>query len=205
MKLEFVTYENLLTGENCYSMDMIEKIFAKFIDALTSFTDDFSSTIELEYNIKEFKKRIFLGSDRAIQAVLEALDDLKRLKDFHPVNNPNKLKYASYLSYWWLQRKPLYVDISKLDLSDSLLQRLVYFNEFFLVTYVLNELFNRDNIICPCDEELVRKYDSEWVQVQNYLLYFFSYRANSPKSIEAFLHGAILHPLWSRNKDVGLE
>lgn len=204
MRLEFVTYENLLSGEHCYTMDMIKETFSELIDALTSFSLNFSSSLITNYGINDFKDRILLDEERALQAVLEALDDLKRLKDFHPVKNPNRIKYASYLAYWWLQRKPLYVNVESLNLADDLIQRLINFNEFFLVTYVLNELFNCDELECTCGQQKINDYDNEWVQVQNYLFYFFCYRTNSPKTIEAFLRGSILHPLWKRNKDVGL-
>lgn len=206
MKLEFVTYENLLKGENKYSLEMIREIFSKFIDALTLFVNDFSDELEKQYNINDFKSRVFLDEERAKQSVLEALDDLKRLKDFHPVKNPNRIKYASYISYWWLQRKPLYIKTDSLNLSDDLVQRLINFNEFFLVTYVLNELFDKNMIECMCsnNKDKILYYDQEWAQVQNYLFYFFCYRTNSPKTIEAFLRGSILHPFWARNKDVGL-
>lgn len=203
MKLEFVTYENLLSGDHCYTMDMIKEIFSEFIDALTSFANDFSDSLLQDFGVKDFKNRILLDEERALQAILEALDDLKRLKDFHPVKNPNRIKYASYLAYWWLQRKPLYVNVDKINLDDDLIQRLINFNEFFLVTYVLNELFNCDELECSCMQQ-IKNYDDEWVQVQNYLFYFFCYRTNSPKTVEAFLRGSILHPLWKRNKDVGL-
>lgn len=204
MRLEFVTYENLLDGENSYSMDIIKNIFSEFIEALTLFSNDFSDQLGREYGIFDFKNRISLDVDRAIQAVLEALDDLKRLKDFHPVKNPNRIKYASYLAYWWLQRKPVCIDVSNLNLADDLIQYLVNYNEFFLVSYVLNELFDRDNLECKCNIDKISAFDFEWMQVQSYLLYFFTYRANSPKTIEAFLRGSILHPVWLRNKDVGL-
>lgn len=74
----------------------------------------------------------------------------------------------------------------------------------FFATYVLNELFDRDNLECKCNADKIHAFDLEWMQVQSYLLYFFTYRANSPKTIEAFLRGSILHPVWLRNKDVGL-
>lgn len=87
-------------GEIVTRWALLKMFFSEFIEALTSFSNDFSDQLKKQYYISDFKSRISLDVDRVIQAVLEALDDLKRLKDFHPVKNPNRIKYASYLSYW---------------------------------------------------------------------------------------------------------
>lgn len=50
---------------------------------------------------------------RANQALIDTLEDLKRLKEFHPIHYPNRLKCAAYLAYWWLQRQPLTFYVSE--------------------------------------------------------------------------------------------
>lgn len=201
MRLKIVTYEDLLKGSNKYSTEEIKQIYSNMLDSVILFIDAFSEQVKEHFGIENFKSKVYFDDHKAIQAVLEALDDLKRLKDFHPVKNPNKIKYASYLSYWWLQRKPISIDEIATELPEDLAVRLYNFNEFFLVTYVLNELFNKDSLTCNCGDKL-KQYDKQWAQIQEYLFYFFCYRAITPKSIEAFLIGSILHPIWDTNEGV---
>lgn len=202
MRLKIVTYENLLKGTNKYSAEEIRQIYSNMLDSVLSFIEAFSNQVNEYFGVEDFKSKVYFDDHRAIQAVLEALDDLKRLKDFHPVTNPNKIKYISYLSYWWIQRKPISIDDISIELPEELAVRLYNFNEYFLVTYVLNELFNNKSLSCCCNDKKIRKYDQQWVQIQEYLFYFFCYRAISPKSIEAFLIGSILHPIWDTNEGV---
>lgn len=203
MKLEHVSYDTLLNGENKYSIDQIISVYSDLLDSLSIFLKNFAKQIEEVYPKLNFVEHVYLDENRAIQAVLEALDDLKRLKDFHPVDNPNKIKYAAYLSYWFIQRKPLLIH-NVVDISDDIKIRLDNINEYFLATYVLSQVFDRESNPHCCSNE-IDKYRQEWDKISNYLFYFLCYRAISPKSIEAFLIGSVLHPIWNINDGVNLS
>lgn len=61
--------------------------------------DKVSLDIEISYNV-----------ELITQILIDAIEDLKRIHDFHPINNSNAIKEVAYIGYWWQRRKPVYVD-----------------------------------------------------------------------------------------------
>ena len=132
-----------------------------------------------------------------------------RLKEFHPVQYPNRLKCAAYLAYWWLQRQPLTFSVpenkhreffDKVKKED--VARLIHANAFWLVAYVFGELFSADELPCAGENAQFAK---QWDIGFDYIFYYFCYRARSPKSIEAFLATTLLHPTWEVKEGVYFE
>lgn len=133
------------------------------------------------------------------QALIDAFDDLLRLTNYHPTDAPNPIKEMAYIAYWFLRRKPLQVVpediISNISLSDTARSRLLFVNEEFCVTLLLNAAFEGRRKVCPYTDihktaEKQRKY------FQQFLLYYLAYRVDSPKSLEAIMLSCTIHPIW---------
>ena len=136
------------------------------------------------------------------QVILDAFSDLKRIKEFHDVGTPNVVKRAAYISYWWNIRKPFPVNPNKTeefgtdDFSKLEEMRLLFFNEFFLTAFAGSCIFDKNNLICETDMEII---DTEKNDANDFLFYQFCYRTISPKYIEAFLSTFLYHPRWKAN------
>lgn len=64
--------------------------------------------------------RVERNEKLVMQAVIDAVEDLKRIHDFHPIEDANAIKEAAYFSFWLIKRKPMSFvgDISKVG-GDS--------------------------------------------------------------------------------------
>lgn len=187
-------------GENCVK-EMLEALAAQILAYSNSRRDYYKNAygIDLIIHFDEL---------RAVQAVVDALEDLLRIKQFHTVIYPNKLKYAAYLSYWWLQRQPLMFSINEKDKEKFFkvatkedVARIVNVNAHWLVAFVMSMIFSEKQTVCAQNKAFVEA----WVQECNYIYYYFCYRAISPKSIEAFLSTAIMHPIWEVREGIKID
>ena len=135
------------------------------------------------------------------QVVLYTFSDLKRIKAFHDVGEPNIIKRASYISYWWNMRKPFPIITSKninlgSDESSKMdSQRLLYYNEFFLTAFVHSCIFNKGTILCDNSDTV----SDEQVIANDFLFYQFCFRIHSAQHIEAYLTAYQYHPRWQPN------
>lgn len=205
MHIKYENYDNILNEQNGFGEKIINDLIDNVTEQITQYCLERKSYYSTKYNIDI---EVTFDVLRANQAVIDALEDLVRLKEFHPVSEPNRLKCAAYLAYWWLQRQPLMFSVPDDKLEDFLkncekkdISQLIHTNAFWLVAYVLGELFTSDERECASNQEFQKQWDIEL----DYLFYFFCYRANSPKSIEAFLSAAVLHPLWKVKEGVYFE
>ena len=117
-------------------------------------------------------------SDRNLYlAVLSYFPDVKRIKPYHAIKEDiNDVKIHSYLSYWFLRKKPLQV-LTDFDESERI-------NERF-VAFILTDFLLRDwaNVILSGE---ARNQFNEFIQT---LYYTFSYRDYSAQDIELVLLG----------------
>ena len=99
--------------------------------------------------------------------------DIGRLKEFHHIEHVNSIKIVSYITYWFLRRKPIQV------LSDE--NSLLYVNEKFITLYILDFLMNeaRGNLL---DRE-----EKGLVAFREQLFYYLKYRHFDAQSIEMML------------------
>lgn len=145
------------------------------------------------------------------QVIIDTVEDLKRLKEFHPVKCANAIKEAAYLGYWWIKRKPIFVEgdianltvdgFSELELK-KFKAKFLFINEAVVAYYLLPMVFDETKIKCyHCNTD---KVNDEWKKAKANLIYFLAYRAESPKSIEGILTGMTLHPIWETNQDFWL-
>lgn len=173
---------------------------------ITIFKDELSNRIGIE-----FLPSLTYCMGKSVRAIDDTINDLKRIKEFHPVKNPNGIKLAAYTAYWWNLRKPMVVPNSFeffKDLPASIVEEqgerlssyeswLENINELFCAHYILTQVFDVSvmNPECPCDtisEMDLRKFNL----LSDYLYYYMCYRVKSAQSLELFIMGLLLHPKW---------
>ena len=193
--------------------DVVNKKYTKeYIDELAE---------EIIENIKcvaevvrqELGSSITIDYDETLvsQILIDAIEDLKRIQNFHPVKNVNAIKEAAYIGYWWVRRKPVMVNgrISDINLdtatgdeNNKIKAHLLFINEFCVSRYVMPKIFCLDQEIKYCATKANKE---AWSKAKENLIYFLAYRADNPKSIEALLTSYTLHPLWVQKQDFWLN
>lgn len=207
MRIVYDDYKTVLDEKTGFGKNIVESIVDNITKQAVNYCQKRQKYYKEKYNID-----IIINFDdlRTLQAVFDALTDLMRLKDFHPITWPNRIKCAAYLSYWWLQRQPImfslpddcdYKTIFSGEKGREDLSLLINANAHWLISYMMCEIFEREDT--PCAEN--ENYQKQWEIELDYLFYFLCYRANSPKSIEALLTTAVLHPIWKVKKGVYFE
>lgn len=158
-----------------------------------------NKSIQLEKN-----KRVFA------QVIIDAVEDLKRIHDFQPIENANAIKEAAYFSFWLIKRKPVVFrgDLSKVQgaSEDEINKRKVnylFINEFCAAIYIMPKIFRLTEEIAGLDKAYpdMNKLADDWKKYFDNLIYFLSYRAESPKVIEEALTSLIMTPKWHTNFD----
>lgn len=133
------------------------------------------------------------------QALIDALDDLMRLKDYHITKDPNRLKEMAYIVFWILRHKPIVLlteDVTlNTKLNDIARARLLFINESFCVHLLIGSAFpgGKQKSSCQiCFGEGSRQLE----YFKKFLLYYLVYRVDSPKSLEAIMMGTTIFPVW---------
>lgn len=133
------------------------------------------------------------------QALIDAFDDLLRLTNYHPTNEPNPIKEMSYIVFWLVRHKPIRLVteevVNNSKLSDMARTRLLFINEEFGVKLLMNAAFvgKKEKEICT---HIYDEAEKQLKYFKRYLLYYLVYRLDSPKSIEAMILGCTIHPIW---------
>lgn len=147
------------------------------------------------------------------QVIVDTVQDLKRLKAFHPIEKVNSIKEACYLAYWCIKKKPLFVTTEVADIPkgrnaeeakhlNKSKVRMLFFNEFVMASHIIASIFNAEKQTCKSVQNGgVAKHKQAWEHARRYLFYYLVYRLDSPKSLEAFAIGCILHPIWEQRCD----
>lgn len=142
------------------------------------------------------------------QILIDAIEDLKRIHDFHPINNSNAIKEAAYIGFWWQRRKPVFINgkISSISIEglnenqlNKIKAKLLFINELCITHYVRPKIFNLvngSNKLCSTKKNI-----DEWNKARDHFIYFLAYRAESPKSVEEMLMRSTLHPIWPTKQD----
>jgi hypothetical protein len=195
LKLENIT---LVIEGRGFTRTYIEKLRVGLILYAKQFSKLLSEEMGVKLNLK-------LNADQFNQTITDTLEDLKRLTDFHPTPKVNVIKETAYIAYWWLQRRPLELhnEIKELAVEPEKKLKLTFLNQYFLAAYIEERIFDNDKAakkVCNNIENMAR-FEAEWQQARGYIIYFLSYRANSPKSIEALLVASTLHPIRPTTAD----
>lgn len=154
-----------------------------------------------ENMVEEVKVNLNLQVMR--QALIDAFDDLNRLKEYHDTKYPNPIKIMAYYVYWIVKRKPITIineDIL-LDarLSGTKKSKLLFCNEHYCIQLILDAIFPR--LSKNCANKKIHTYaEAQLIKFKRYMLYYLTYRLESPKSLEAIMLSATMHPIWQVEK-----
>lgn len=105
--------------------------------------------------------------------LLDYFEDIRRLKDFHHVEHINGIRVVAYTSYWLLRRKPIQLLGQK--------KEILYINERFVLTYILNFLSSTDK------GEILLRSNKGIKSFSELLFYFLKYRFTSANALELVL------------------
>lgn len=134
------------------------------------------------------------------QSLIDAYDDLLRLKNYHLTTDPNPIKEMSYIVYWFLRRKPITLEsdeeiVDNTAISETVRTRLLFVNESFCVNMLIAAAFlgqmKRDGCSQCTDEG-----EKQLHYFKKFLLYYLISRLESPKSLEAIMLGTTIFPIW---------
>lgn len=206
MHIIYEKYDDLLSDNKGFGKKIIYEIIDNITEQVAEYCKNQGQYYKSTYGIDI---EMHYDDLRASQAIIDTLEDLKRLKEFHPVQYPNRIKCAAYLAYWWLHRLPLSFTIPQENRAEFYnnakkedLVRIIHTNAFWLVAYVFSELFSAKELPCNTTNP---EHQKQWDVELDYIFYYFCYRAEAPKSIEAFLSTTILHPIWEVKEGVYFE
>lgn len=142
------------------------------------------------------------------QSLIDAFDDLLRLKNYHPTDEPNPIKEMAYIVYWLLKHKPIHLISEDIvlnnQLSDMARTRLLFVNEEFGVKLLLNSAFEGRQPKDQCSH-MHAEANKQLKYFKHFLLYYLVYRLDSPKSLEATMLGCTIHPVWEVNPVIWSE
>lgn len=147
------------------------------------------------------------------QSLIDAFDDLMRLKNYHITNDPSPIKEMSYIVYWILRHKPLVLRNEDLIKNKKINEigrvRLLFINESFCVRLLMAAAFPSKIEKDGC-QECIEEGRKQIKYLKKFLLYYLVYRLKSPKSLEAILVGTTIYPIlevdpviWENPKDPG--
>lgn len=174
--------------------------FTNDLNYLTQVAKDWTDGINdicKNHEIEEIKININLYEMR--QALIDAFDDLKRLKEFHSTKNPNPIKIMAYYVFWIIKRKPISMlnegILEESKLSDTKKLKLLFCNEHYCVQLLIDAIFPDLKEDCG-NEKIYTHATLQLKKFKRYMLYYLTYRLDSPKSLEAILLSATMHPIW---------
>lgn len=160
--------------------EKLENRFLFLISSAKSFIND--------RNIHDY---IYINKQILNNTVIDYFADIVRLKDFHNIDVANRIKIASYLSFWINRRKPLQIltetgpeIIGKKPYLDNI-------NEWFACFIITSVIFDT---MKPIEYGVELTGDKSIYRHHHFistLAYNFTYRTVTPHSIELSLMGLI--------------
>lgn len=112
-------------------------------------------------------------NDRVLMhTIMDYFTDITRLKEFHGIEKINSDKIIAYECSWLIKRKPI-------QILNEEKESLVYINEKFVLTILVNHLTKGKIDDLKGNEELTRLCDK--------LLYHLKYRNSEAKVLEMFI------------------
>ena len=216
MHIKYVSVDDLYKEPHAFSESFVLDYAERLADSQKEFVVSFFDGVKSRTGQSMLPKLVFC-EDKYQRVVIDTLFDIKRIKAFHHIEVPNDIKMTAYTAFWWIQRKPLvipntyhfFLDFPKNSQDeqhyDELELWMTNINELFCAHYIMSEIFDLDNKNndCPCTEISEKRY-AEYNTVFDYLYYYLCYRLNSPKSIELFIMGLLMHPIWKVRDGLGM-
>lgn len=139
-----------------------------------------------------------------LQTLIDAYDDLMRLTEYHPTQNPNSLKEMAYIVYWFIRRKPLivpgdYEDIINTEnknLTEMTRMHILFINEYVATILLYYSVFRDKKPRKDVNEEEIASAEEQLDIFSGFLFYSLVYRVDSPKYLEAMSLACTIYPAW---------
>lgn len=139
-----------------------------------------------------------------LQTLIDAYDDLMRLTEYHPTQNPNSIKEMAYIAYWFIRRKPLivpgeYEDIVNTEnknLTEMTRMHILFINEYFATILLYYSIFRNKKPRKGVNEEEIASAEEQLDIFSGFLFYSLVYRVGSPKYLEAMSLACTIYPAW---------
>ncbi len=199
MIVKYQDINDIIDEKNGYTQKYIEEHACEIVEVINTVSRELKKlcpSIVIRYN-----------ENLITQVLIDAIEDLKRIHEFHPINNANAIKEAAYIGYWWQRRKPVIIegDITTLcvegkseDQVKKIKAWLLFINEVCISYYVRPKIFHLRQPIQQC---ITPEKQADWGKAREHFIYYLAYRAGSPRSIEAVLSGETLHPIWPTKQE----
>lgn len=177
----------------------------KDISYLVRVIETMGTKAKIEYGITSLNLNIILLQ----QVIVNAYDDLSRIRNYHPIDYPNYVKEAAYIAYWFSQKKPVSICddelikvINNYNFSDYQKLKLININELIALQLVFGIVFKKRKARFDKGEDLYKDGEKQINILQKYLFYYFIYRLDSPKELEAIIYSLIHEPFWEYDKRI---
>jgi hypothetical protein len=135
------------------------------------------------------------------EVVINAIADIARIRDFHPIEHPTRYKYAAYVGYWWLRTKPFCPSIRNENETGLVVNEAIQTTAYTIMTSI-NEIFICDFMIAMIGKEALCKpcenyseLNDNFQDLQGSLIYFMQYRQFSAQQLEMFLKAINVCPM----------
>lgn len=174
-------YEDLLDEKTGFPEKNIESRFNHIKEEMNLFLQHDGYSLHAECN------DILLG-----YAIIDYFTDVKRLKEFHNIENTNSAKIYAYMAYWLLREKPIQIkdNISYFNLNENLTaseaNRYLYLNEKFVATYIISNILSDLNVNLNYVKNADKLQDSIG-EFMSLLIYNFKYRNFNAQNIELMI------------------
>lgn len=165
--MDDIELAKLPTGELFKKYSISEERYKSRYKALL---DDITNYI----NVSNFNEtQVKLNKYSLNSMLVDYFLDVGRLKEFHHIDHINSIKIVSYISYWFLKRKPIQV------LSDD--DNLLYINEKFITLYIL------DFLMSETGGNILDRQEKGITAFREQLYYFLKFRHVDAQSLEMIL------------------
>ena len=142
------------------------------------------------------------------RAVVNALTDIKRARDFHIMGETDDTKFASYIGYWLSRSKPFMLHLNSYEVEpiskNGEIQKGAFnlcfsINELFIADFMLAAVLTRDihsdiqNANGTCLQKL-EEHGHKSLQTRTMLdslSYYLEFRSKGAQELELFLKGLL--------------
>ena len=120
MKNIEAVYDSYAPVVNFFGRDRIQQT----IEEMTAKAETF---LKSEQGARE--KALYVQDMLVAHTVMDYFTDIKRLREFHPVDGVNSYKSTGYMVYWWLRRKPI-------QIPPCYEEKFAFINEKFAISLI---------------------------------------------------------------------
>lgn len=208
MIIKYRGIDDVIDVEKGYTEEYLTEHAYEIVHTINKMAQNLKQISLPDGNIASLNVEISYNPELVTQTLVDAIEDLKRIHDFHPINNSNAIKEAAYIGFWWQRRKPVIIkgEISSISIeglnenqTNKIKSKLLFINELCIAHYARPKIFNL--LSGPYEQCSSKKNIDEWSKARDHLIYFLAYRAENPKSLEEMLMRSTLHPIWPTKQD----